>query len=340
MRKGVLAADPLRGPVPDQAEEFEIRVPPAAAGTRLDAFLAEALPRFSRVSVRRAIAAGDIQVNNIQVKPAFHLKGNERISGRYPRSVPGSPQAEYLPLDILYEDEHLAVVNKAPGIVVHPAKGHWSGTLVAGLQYHFEQLSGVGGATRPGIVHRLDRDTSGVLVVAKTDIAHMDLNAQFTERSVEKEYRAIVMGRVDRDSDVIDLPIGVHPYQREKKAIRHGHATSRPAQTFYEVLERFAGFTYVTARPKTGRTHQIRLHLETLGCPVLCDRLYGGRARISRGELRREESNEEIVLDRQALHAYRLSFLHPVEKQIVSIEAPLPPDMQAVLAVLRGETEA
>ena len=181
----------------------------------------------------------------------------------------------------------IAAVNKPPGMVVHPAKGHWAGTLAAALQFHFDQLSTAGGATRPGIVHRLDRDTSGVMVVAKTDEAHMRLAEQFEARTVEKEYFALCAGVPGRDRDLIDLPVGAHPYHREKMAIRHDHATSRTAQTFYEVVERFDGFSAIKALPKTGRTHQIRLHLASIGCPVLCDRLYGGRSQITRGELSR-----------------------------------------------------
>ena len=195
----------------------------------------------------------------------------------------GGAAPENIPLDILYEDEWLAAINKPPGMVVHPAKGHWAGTLTSALQFHFDTLSGAGGPTRPGIVHRLDRDTSGVFVVAKTDRAHFALADQFEQRTVEKEYFALVCGNPDRDRDLIDLPIGVHPYQREKMAIRRDHPTSRPAQRSTKsssdsrALQRFA------LMPKTGRTHQIRVHLSSIGCPVLCDRYYGGRTVLTRG---------------------------------------------------------
>jgi 23S rRNA pseudouridine1911/1915/1917 synthase len=231
-------------------------------------------------------------------------------------------------------------------MIVHPAKGHWEGTLASALAHHFGALSGRGGPTRPGIVHRLDRDTSGVIIVAKNDQAHDALAAQFKSRHVVKEYLAIVAGEPDRDRDVIDEPIGDHPTHREKKAIRRDDASARPAVTEYEVAERFVGYAFLRALPKTGRTHQIRLHLTHIGCPVLCDRLYGGRVRITelelipRDKLAQDESlgqqaAEAVLLDRQALHAHRLAFSHPTTGARVQFEAPLPDDMQRTLAALR-----
>jgi 23S rRNA pseudouridine1911/1915/1917 synthase len=204
------------------------------------------------------------------------------------------------------------------------------------VQYHFGgKLSRAGGPSRPGIVHRLDRDTSGVIVVAKNDLAHGNLATQFQDRRVEKEYFAIVAGAPQLDRDRIDEPIGLHPHQREKMAIRRDHPLSRTAETFYEVLERFEGFAAVRIVPKTGRTHQIRVHLGHVGCPVLCDRQYGGRARITRGEIRRDPSDTLVLLDRQALHARRLRLTHPATGKALEFEAPLPSDLQAVLEELR-----
>jgi 23S rRNA pseudouridine1911/1915/1917 synthase len=220
-------------------------------------------------------------------------------------------------------------------MVVHPAKGHWRGTLAAAVQFRFGGLSTLGGPTRPGIVHRLDRDTSGVILVAKHDRAHQSLADQFAARTVEKEYFAIVVGSPSRDRDLIDRPIGVHPYQREKMAIRHDHPTVREAQTFYETLERFAGYAAVKIIPQTGRTHQIRVHLSSIGCPIFCDRLYGGRARVTCGELTGELSDERTILERQALHARRLRIAHPETGEAMEFEAPLAADIQNVLAVLR-----
>jgi 23S rRNA pseudouridine1911/1915/1917 synthase len=245
------------------------------------------------------------------------------------------PNPEQIPLEILYEDEHLVAVNKPPAMVVHPARGHWSGTLASALAWHFDQLSSVGGETRPGIVHRLDRDTSGVILVAMSDQIHNALAEQFAARTTEKEYFALVAGVPDRDSDWINQPIAPHPHHREKMAIRANHELSREATTLYQVAERFDGYAAVRAFPKTGRTHQIRVHLAHIGNPVLCDRLYGGRAQITRGELKRDLSDEEVVLDRQALHARRIKILHPVTQTPLEVTAPLAPDIAHALAALR-----
>ena len=252
-------------------EHLELVVDAAAAGQRLDAYLAHELPKYSRVQLRKVIGAGGVQVNGQGTKVAHRLSAGDRIVLVLPPMNAAGPNPEEIPLDILYEDDHIIAVNKPSGMVVHPARGHWSGTLASALSFHFRQLSTAGGPTRPGIVHRLDRDTSGVMVVAKTDPMHFALAAQFENRTTEKEYFAITAGVPDRDRDRIEQPIGVHPHQREKMAIRAGHSTSREAATFYEVLERFAGFAAVRVLPKTGRTHQIRVHLAHLGCPVLCD---------------------------------------------------------------------
>jgi len=316
-------------------EPCELVVDDSHAGARLDVFLAAQFPNYSRVLLRKVINAAAVRVDGKRVKVAHRLRAGERVEVTLPELAKEGPQPENIPLEILYEDESIAAVNKPPGMVVHQAKGHWSGTLAAALQFHFDQLSTTGGASRPGIVHRLDRDTSGVIVVAKTDLAHLALAAQFEARTVEKEYFAVTAGEPSRDRDLIDLPVGAHPYQREKMAIRRDHATSRTAQTFYEVVERFEGFTAFALRPKTGRTHQIRLHLAHIGCPVLCDRLYGGRATLTVGELSRDPSDTTEILGRQALHARRLAIRHPISGEPLEFIAPLPPDLEAALVALR-----
>lgn len=305
-------------------------VPPEAAGERLDVFLSRLIADRSRVQLRRAIQAGQVLVDDRTTKAAYRLRGGEVVSVRLSRLPREGPEPEDIPLDVLYEDESLIVINKPPGMVVHPGKGHWSGTLTSALAFRFRELSTVGGAERPGIVHRLDRDTSGVMVVAKTDSVHMALAEQFEQRLVEKEYYAIVAGYPDRDRDWIEQPIGIHPYQREKMAIRNGHGTSREAATFYEVLERKSELALVRVQPRTGRTHQIRVHLAHIGCPVLCDRLYGGRSRLTRGELLGTD-DEHVVLQRQALHARRLAVTHPISGERREFVAPLPEDMKTVL---------
>jgi 23S rRNA pseudouridine1911/1915/1917 synthase len=316
-------------------EPRELLVSESQAGARLDVFLARQFPSYSRVLLRKVINAAGVRVDGNRVKAAYHLRVGERVEIALPELAREGPHPQDIPLEILYEDESIAAINKPPGMVVHPAKGHWTGTLAAALQFHFDKLSAAGGAARPGIVHRLDRDTSGVIVVAKTDRAHLALSAQFEARTVEKEYFAVTAGVPSRDRDLIDLPVGAHPYQRDKMAIRREHATSRTAQTFYEVLERFDGFAALVARPKTGRTHQIRLHLASIGCAVLCDRLYGGRAVLTRGELSRDPSDAMPVLERQALHARRLAIRHPMTQEPLEFVAPLPRDLDAVLSALR-----
>lgn len=314
----------------------EILVPETAADARLDSFLARELPAFSRVHLRRLINAAEVTVEGRRAKAAHRLRPGERIRVVLSDPPRKAPQPEDIPLDILYEDRWLAAINKPAGMVVHPAKGHWSGTLTAALQFHFDRLSHLGGPTRPGIVHRLDRDTSGVILVAKDDRVHRLLAAQFEQRTIEKEYFAIVTGQPDRDRDAIDRPIGLHPYQREKMAIRPHDPASRPSRSFYEVLERFDGFAAVRIVPKTGRTHQIRVHLQSIGCPVLCDRHYGGRATVTRGEIRRHPDDTHVLLARQALHAKSLKLVHPESGEPLLLEAPLAPDIEAVLAELRA----
>jgi 23S rRNA pseudouridine1911/1915/1917 synthase len=318
-------------------------------GQRLDVFLTANLPEASRVRIRRGIDAGDAKVSGVIRKASYRLSPGQQVEFLLPPPPAGGPEPEPIALSILYEDDALAVIDKPAGMVVHPAKGHWTGTLASALVHHFDQLSEHGGATRPGIVHRLDRDTSGVLVVAKTDMAHQRLAEQFKARTVRKVYLALIAGCPDRDRDLIDHAIGPHPSHREKMAIRADHPASRAAQTFYEVVERFPGISFVRAEPKTGRTHQIRLHLTSVHCPVLCDKLYGGRARITAGELRAlcrakhlapDLPDGAVLLQRQALHAHSLSFAHPFSGEQLELTAPLPPDMQQLLFVLRQIAEA
>jgi 23S rRNA pseudouridine1911/1915/1917 synthase len=324
------------------SETFVVTVEEAGAGRRLDAYLAEAIPTVSRSRVRRGIDQKLALVNGAPQRASFRVSAGERIELTVPAAAEG-PQAEPIDLDVLYEDDAMVVINKPPGMVVHPAKGHWSGTLAAALVHRFETLSAVGGAARPGIVHRLDRDTSGVIAIAKTDAAHEALAAQFHDRQVAKEYMAIVAGRPDRDADRVVAAIGPHPTHREKMAIREDHADSRPAETFFEVVERFPGFALIRAKPKTGRTHQIRLHLMHLRTPVLCDKLYGGRTKITAGELRTITRRKcatgvpdaATLLNRQALHAYRLAIQHPADGRTLEFEAPLPDDMARMLSALR-----
>lgn len=312
--------------------QFVVEEP--AAGKRVDAYLAKLLPDFSRSVLKRAIDAGHVSVNGEPCKPSLKLETGQTVRVEQLEPPPAGPEPEAIPLDFLFEDDDLAVVNKPAGMIVHPARGHWAGTLTSALAHHFgDKLSRTGGTTRPGIVHRLDRDTSGVIVVAKHDPAHERLAAQFADRTTEKQYLAIVLGSPDRDADVIDEPIGPHPHVREKMAIRRDHPDARPAVTTIEVVRRFQGFSLVRALPKTGRTHQIRVHLTHAGFPILCDKQYGGRSRITATELNGgvAQQDEVPLLDRQALHAHQLKIDHPTTGQRLTFEAPLPEDIQAVL---------
>lgn len=312
-------------------------VPDGASGQRIDLFLTGACDGFSRSQIRKAVQDDHAEVDGKRVRPSFRIKSGQAIRFQVPDQFSDEVVPENIPLDLLYEDDGFVVVNKPPGMVVHPARGNWKGTLTSALAHRFQSLSDVGGPTRPGIVHRLDRDTSGVIVVAKTNAVHMALAAQWHDREVEKEYFAVVVGRIDRDRDIIDEPIGRHPYQRDKMAIRENHPTSKPASTFYEVIERIGRFTLVRVKPKTGRTHQIRVHMAHLGWPVLCDRLYAGHAVATESWLLGKgtiEGSAEI-LGRQALHARRLTLRHPQTGKTMTFEAPLPEDINRAIDVIR-----
>ncbi|MFU7559656.1 RluA family pseudouridine synthase [Stieleria sp. JC731] len=316
----------------------EFSVPESAAGQRIDLFLTAACDGYSRSQIRQAVQNDQAEVDGKIIRPSFRIRVGQKIRFQLPEEFSDEVVPENIPLDLIYEDDGFVVVNKPPGMVVHPARGNWKGTLTSALAYRFQSLSDVGGPTRPGIVHRLDRDTSGVIVVAKTNAVHMALAEQWHDRKVEKEYLAIAIGKIDRDRDVIDAPIGRHPYQRDKMAIRENHPTSKPASTFFEVEDRIGRFTIVRCFPKTGRTHQIRVHLSHLGCPILCDRLYAGHAVADQGWLEGKGASEEspIILDRQALHARRLKLRHPQSGEWMTFEAPVPADIQRTLDVISG----
>jgi 23S rRNA pseudouridine1911/1915/1917 synthase len=270
-------------------------------------------------------------------KASYRVRHGDRIRIWPPEPTHDIPVPEDIPLDVLYEDEMLAVVNKPADMVVHPAKGHWSGTLVNALQYRFSELSQAGGNYRPGIVHRLDRDTSGVIMIAKDEFAHRDLSDQFERRKVFKEYTAITAGVLERDSDYIEGRIAHHPSDRVKMIVSDEDELAKEACSYYEVIERFRGFTLSRINPRTGRTHQIRVHLAYVGCPVLADKVYGGRDCLKLSDLvpNLPAEADEILISRQALHASRLRFHHPRSRKIIEAEAPLPPDFVKTLDALR-----
>ncbi len=307
-------------------------------GKRVDAYLASRYPDFSRSIIQKVIDAQAVHINGRPTKASYKVREGDAVRIWLPELSDEPPAAEDIPLRIVYEDAAFTVVDKPPGLVTHPAKGNWTGTLVNALQFHFDALSTVGGEHRPGIVHRLDRDTSGLLIVAKDDRAHRELARQFEARTIRKEYLALVYGAPTRDSDYIEKPLGLHPTNREKVAIRALDDGGKEATTFYEVLERFRGFALVRCKPKTGRTHQIRVHLAHIGHPILADKAYSGRSAFTLGGLLGPDHPDAatVLLDRQALHAHALDLLHPLTGEPIQFQAPPPADFAATLAALRA----
>jgi 23S rRNA pseudouridine1911/1915/1917 synthase len=328
----VSVSPPAAGPIDFTAKR-------KVEGTRLDQYLVSLFPDFSRSVIQKVIEAGGVHVNGNPAKASYKVRFGDRIRVWPPPPTHELPVPEDIPLDILYEDEFLAVINKPADMVVHPAKGHWSGTLVNALQFHFGQLSHLSGDYRPGIVHRLDRDTSGVILVAKEEQTHRELSAQFEQRRVFKEYLALTAGVLDRDSDYIEGRIGKHPLDRVKMAVfdEEEEEVGKEACSYYETIERFRGYSYCRIQPRTGRTHQIRVHLASIGCPVLADKVYSGRDSVRLSDLVPDLPPEEdqMLLPRQALHAHRLRFQHPRLRQMIEAKAPLPPELEATLSALR-----
>ncbi|HEV8062647.1 MAG TPA: RluA family pseudouridine synthase [Gemmataceae bacterium] len=320
---------------PSRTIEFTARS--KIEGLRLDQFLVGLFPEYSRSAIQKVIDAEGVHVNSRAAKASYKVRHGDHIRITPPEPTHALPQPEDIPLEILYEDDQLAVINKPYNMVVHPAKGNWSGTLVNALQFHFAKLSHLNGNYRAGIVHRLDRDTSGVILVAKEEQAHRDLSMQFELRKIYKEYVAITGGVLDRDSDYIEGRITKHAHDRVKMAITDDEEVGKDACSFYEVIERFRGFTFCRVNPRTGRTHQIRVHLASVGCPVLADKMYSGRDCFRLSELNPAIAPEadEILLQRQALHARRLRFTHPTKRTLVDVEAPLPEEFNRTLAALR-----
>jgi 23S rRNA pseudouridine1911/1915/1917 synthase len=306
---------------------------------RIDAYLASRFPDYSRSVVQKVIDVGAVLVNGQPVKASYKVRLDDRICVWLPELADDAPTPEDIPIAVVYEDATLTVVNKPAGMVVHPAKGHWTGTLVNALQFHYDTLSTAGGAERPGIVHRLDRDTTGLLLVAKADTAHKRLAQQFEQRTIHKEYLALVSGVPQRDSDYIERTIGFHPTNREKMAIRLLEDGGKKAVTFYEVIERFRGYAFLRCRPATGRTHQIRVHLTHIGHPIVADKAYSGRDRLTLGDLLGPGASEAeaatVLIDRQALHAHSLRLDHPLTGKPLHLTAPLPDDMMRTLEALR-----
>lgn len=282
---------------------------------RLDTFLVEKLDRhYSRSFIQRLILEGHIRVNQIETKPHHRLRPEDIVFANIPAQVPVEILPENIPLDIVFEDKDLLVVNKPAGMIVHPAAGNYSQTLLNALLFRCRKLSKCAGDLRAGIVHRLDKDTSGLMVVAKTDIAFQAISKQFRNRRVKRRYIAFVKGNLQLNEGVIDLPLGRHKKHREKIAV--DYESKKCAVTYYKLIKRFDNFTMLELTPKTGRTHQIRVHLSFIGHPILGDLKYGGRAK---------------EISRQALHAVDLGFYHPTLNKFVEFRSELPQDMKALI---------
>ena len=289
-------------------------------GERIDKYLAEVMSDYSRSFLQKQLKDGNVTVNGKKAKASYKVAEEDEITVLIPDNLEPDIQAEEIPLDILYEDEYLLVVNKPKGMVVHPSAGHYSGTLVNALMYHCkDQLSGINGVLRPGIVHRIDMDTTGALVVCKTDIAHQSLAEQLKVHSITRKYRAIVHGNLKDEEGTIEGDIGRHPTERKKMAVHVKNG--KPAVTHYRVLERFGNYTYVECQLETGRTHQIRVHMSSIGHPLLGDAVYGPK--------KCPFSN----LQGQTLHAMVLGFEHPVSGEYMEFTAPLPEYFQKLLKI-------
>jgi 23S rRNA pseudouridine1911/1915/1917 synthase len=313
--------------------QFRITVAETDADKRLDTLIASQIDTCSRTRVAQLVQSGLIRVSGSEKKPGYRVRWGDIIDGEIPPAAPSHLVPESLPIPILFQDPHIIVVDKPAGMVVHPSPGHTSGTLVNGLLALCPDLEGIGGELRPGIVHRLDKDTSGVLVVAKNQAAHTTLSEQFKLRHTRKLYLALVYGAPRAESGSIEAPIGRHPSDRKKMSTTSRR--TRSAETHWQTRETFPGVTLLTVRILTGRTHQIRVHCKALGNPLVGDDLYGPRK--GRGRHFASKTVQDIVkqVQRQMLHAWRLEITHPVTGQPLRFEAPLPGDMAVVIDDLR-----
>jgi len=300
----------------------EFLVNPGDSGKRLDQYLFAAGLSHSRAHIQKLIKTDIVKVNGKVSKAGHKLRENDKISALVPALVKLEIKAENIPLNIVYEDKDILVINKPAGMVSHPAPGHYEGTLVNALLHHLKDLSGIGGVERPGIVHRLDKDTSGLMMIAKNDKAHLSLARQIKDRTIEKKYVALVHGKIEKDEGVIEAPIGRSPRHRKKMTvIRSDKLKSKEAVTRYKVIRRFRNYALLELTLVTGRTHQIRVHLASIGNPVVGDSVYG-------------RASNEFGIKRQLLHAAQLKFVHPGTGKIIEFKADVPKDFEAVIKKL------
>ena len=300
-------------------EPILLKTTEEAKGKRLDAFLADSTEELTRSAAAQLIETGGVLVDGRPAAKSLRLSGGETVELTLPEPEPIDAVPQNIPLDVVYEDEDVIVVNKPAGLVVHPAPGHPDGTLVNALLYHIHDLSGIGGEMRPGIVHRLDKDTSGLILIAKNDRAHAAMSEQFKSRSMEKHYRAVAFGHFPEDHGLIDAPIARHPVDRKRMAVVQG---GKPSQTEWRVIESLRGATYLDVHLLTGRTHQIRVHMQSIGHPLLGDAIYAPNLRMP------------VRIPRLMLHAYSLQFTHPTTGERMELTAPLPEAFETTLQKL------
>ncbi len=302
----------------------EYIVPEEFSGMRIDKFLSESCPLQSRSFLQKLLKSELVDVNGKTVKSSYKVSAGETVSFEVPEAVEAEITAQEMPLDILYEDQDVILINKPKGMVVHPAAGHYEGTLVNGLMHHCrDQLSGINGVMRPGIVHRIDMDTTGVIIACKNDLAHNSIAEQLKVHSITRKYYAVVFGNLPDDEGTVEAPIGRHPTDRKKMSVISKNG--KDAVTHYHVLERFRGYTYVECRLETGRTHQIRVHMASIGHPLLGDQVYG-------------PVKQPFHLNGQTLHAGVLGFIHPRTGEYMEFSAPLPDYFEELLTKLRRLT--
>lgn len=313
------------------SSHYRVTVGPDQDGTRLDRALTALTSDWTRSRIRKWIDQGRVQRNGSPALQSERVAEGDVLELEVPEVTPSQAQAEDIPLSILYEDEHLLVVDKRAGLVIHPAAGNPAGTLVNALLHHCKDLSGIGGVERPGIVHRLDKDTTGTLVVAKHDKAHFGLSLAFSQRTIDKTYLAVCYGNPREHEGVIEAPLDRHPTDRKKMAVRDG---GHKARTLYRVVENFEGTALLSCTLITGRTHQIRVHCAHIGHPLIGDTSYSGRQwrNLANDSARRACRD----FPRQALHAQTLAFTHPVTGEPISVEAPIPEDLAGLIETLKG----
>ena len=318
-----------------QIKEVTFDIKKAFEDRRIDRYLASRLPDYSRTFLQKLVKEGAVLVNGRTVKSSYDIQKGDFISVRVPVLEESKIVPEDIPIDIVYEDDYLMLINKPYDMVVHPAGRHHCGTVVNALAFHCQNLSQVNGPLKAGIVHRLDRDTSGIMLTIKSDAVHSQIAMQFEKRSVKKEYLAVVEGELMLDSDEISLPIARHIIDSQKMAVRHD--IGKEAVSIYEVIERFRGYTLVKIMPKTGRTHQIRVHMRAIGHPVVADFMYSSQESCYLSDLlqKEREEGELPIIDRQALHAHRIEFFHPIHNKKMEFEVDMPDDISALVKTLR-----